>query len=88
MFHPNSALSEPSNHEVHVRTTFRNNVQLTFTGRVLMLGPSWQVGRTMSSFDPMATAIDWLDFYRAADPSILDLYAPDAALECACVRRH
>jgi hypothetical protein len=38
----------------------------------------------MSSFDPMATAIDWLDCYRAADPSILDLYAPDAALECAC----
>jgi hypothetical protein len=38
----------------------------------------------MSSFDPMAIAIDWLDCYRAADPSILDLYAPDAALECAC----
>ena len=38
----------------------------------------------MSSFDPMAIAIDWLDCYRAADSSILDLYAPDAALECAC----
>jgi ketosteroid isomerase-like protein len=38
----------------------------------------------MSSIDPMATAIDWLDSYRAADPSIVDLYTPDAALECVC----
>jgi len=33
----------------------------------------------MSSFDPMAAAIDWLDAYRAAS-----LYAPDAALDCGC----
>ena len=38
----------------------------------------------MSSFDPMAAAIDWLDAYRAADLSIADLYAEDAALECGC----
>ena len=37
----------------------------------------------MSSFDPMATAIDWLDAYRAADLNqLIDLYADDAALEC------
>lgn len=44
----------------------------------------WQVGRTMRSFDPMAAAIDWLDAYRANDLSIIDLYAPDASLECGC----
>ena len=38
----------------------------------------------MSSFDPMAAAIDWLDAYRAADLSIADLYAEDAARECGC----
>jgi len=38
----------------------------------------------MSSFDPMAAAIDRLDAYRAADLSIADLYAEDAALECGC----
>ena len=38
----------------------------------------------MSSFDPMAAAIDWLDAYRAADLSIVDLYSPDAVLECGC----
>jgi hypothetical protein len=38
----------------------------------------------MSSFDPMAAAIDWLDTYRAASLSIVDLYADDAALECGC----
>jgi hypothetical protein len=38
----------------------------------------------MSSFDPMATAVDWLDAYRSATLSIVDLYAPDAALECGC----
>ena len=39
----------------------------------------------MSSFDPMAAAIDWLDAYRAAtlDP-ILDLYADGATLQCGC----
>jgi hypothetical protein len=36
----------------------------------------------VSSFDPMAAAVDWLDAYRAATLSIVDLYAPDAVLEC------
>ena len=37
----------------------------------------------MSSFDPMAAAIDWLDAYRAANlDQLVDLYAQDAALEC------
>src|SRR5690349_20716439 len=36
----------------------------------------------MSSFEPMAAAIDWLDAYRAADLSIANLYAVDAAVEC------
>jgi ketosteroid isomerase-like protein len=36
----------------------------------------------MSSFDPMAAAIDWLDAYRAASLGIVDLYAADSALEC------
>jgi hypothetical protein len=36
------------------------------------------------SFDPMAEAIDWLDAYRASDVSIVEMYAEDAALECAC----
>ncbi|WP_156795502.1 hypothetical protein [Bradyrhizobium icense] len=35
----------------------------------------------MSTVDPMAVAIDWLDAYRAASLSIVDLYASDAALE-------
>ena len=38
----------------------------------------------MSSFDPMAAAIDWLDAYRAADLSIVDLFSSDAVLECGC----
>lgn len=39
----------------------------------------------MSSFDPMAAAIDWLDAYRAADlDSILGLYDDGATLECGC----
>jgi hypothetical protein len=38
----------------------------------------------MSSFDPMAAAVDWFDAYRAATLSIVDLYAPDAVLECGC----
>jgi hypothetical protein len=38
----------------------------------------------MSSFDPMAVAIDWLDAYRDADLSIVDLYSTDAVLECGC----
>lgn len=36
----------------------------------------------MSSFDPMAAAVDWLDAYRAADPDIANLYATDATVEC------
>lgn len=38
----------------------------------------------MSTFDPMATAIDWLDAYRAGSLSIVDFYASDAAIECGC----
>ena len=38
----------------------------------------------MSSFDPMAAAIDWLDAYRANDLSNVELYAPNASLECGC----
>lgn len=36
----------------------------------------------MSSFDPMAAAVDWLDAYRAADLDIANLYARDATVEC------
>jgi hypothetical protein len=42
----------------------------------------------MSSFDPMAAAINWLDAYRDADLSIVDLYSPDAVLECGCDGHH
>lgn len=35
----------------------------------------------MNSFDPMAAAINWLDAYRAADLSIVHMYAPNAVLE-------
>lgn len=38
----------------------------------------------MSSFDPMAAAINWLDAYRDGDLSIVDLYSPSAVLECGC----
>jgi hypothetical protein len=38
----------------------------------------------MTSFDPMAVAVDWLDAYRAASFSIVDLYANEAMLECKC----
>jgi hypothetical protein len=38
----------------------------------------------MSSFDPMAAAIDWLEAYRAASLSIVDLYDDNASLECGC----
>jgi hypothetical protein len=38
----------------------------------------------MSTFDPMAIAIDWLDAYREGSCSIVDLYASDAAVECCC----
>lgn len=38
----------------------------------------------MSAFDPMAAAVDWLDAYRAKDPSIDDLYTDDASVLCGC----
>jgi hypothetical protein len=38
----------------------------------------------MSTFDPMAAAIDWFDAYRAGSFSIVDVYAPTAELECGC----
>ena len=37
-----------------------------------------------NQFDPMAAAIDWLDAYRAASLSIVDMYADDASLDCRC----
>lgn len=37
------------------------------------------------AFDPMAAAVDWLDAYRAGDiDAILDAYANDAMVHCAC----
>ncbi|WP_223970395.1 nuclear transport factor 2 family protein [Bradyrhizobium sp. RD5-C2] len=37
------------------------------------------------SFDPMATAVDWLDAYRAGDvETILDMFADDAVICCDC----
>ncbi len=37
------------------------------------------------SFDPMATAVDWLDAYRAGDiQAILEMYAEDAVVHCGC----
>ena len=44
----------------------------------------WQVGRGVSTFDPMAAAIDWLDAYRAGSLSIVNFYASDAPVECSC----
>jgi hypothetical protein len=38
----------------------------------------------MSSFDPMAAAIDWLDAYRVGALSIDDLYVDDASIFCGC----
>lgn len=38
----------------------------------------------MSSFDPMAVVVDWLDHYRAQDLSIVELFARNASLECGC----
>ncbi|MGX4804464.1 nuclear transport factor 2 family protein [Bradyrhizobium guangdongense] len=38
----------------------------------------------MSAFDPMASAVDWLDAYRANDLSIDDLYTDDALILCGC----
>jgi ketosteroid isomerase-like protein len=37
------------------------------------------------SFDAMATAVDWLDAYRAGDvDAILQMYAEDAVIVCGC----
>jgi hypothetical protein len=41
-------------------------------------------GKGMSSFDPLAAAIDWLDAYRAASLLIIEMYADDGAVECDC----
>jgi hypothetical protein len=38
----------------------------------------------VSTFDPMAAVIDWLDAYRAGSLSIVDSYTSDAVLECRC----
>lgn len=39
----------------------------------------------MSTFDPMALAIDWLDAYRANDLDLLiSLYDEAGQLECGC----
>ena len=40
---------------------------------------------TMTAFDPMAVAVDWLDAYRAARlDTMLSLYDDAASLECGC----
>jgi hypothetical protein len=36
----------------------------------------------MSSFDPMAATVDWLDAYRAASLTIVSMYCGNASLEC------
>jgi hypothetical protein len=38
----------------------------------------------MSTFDPMAAAVDWLDAYRAASLTIVSMYSGNASLECRC----
>ena len=39
-------------------------------------------------FDQIAIVVDWLDACRARDlEALLDLYAPDASLECQCDAR-
>jgi hypothetical protein len=36
-------------------------------------------------FDQIAIVVDWLDACRAPDlEALLDIYAPDASLECTC----
>jgi ketosteroid isomerase-like protein len=40
------------------------------------------------TFDPMATAIDWLDAYRAGDiETILAMSSDAAVVECGCSNR-
>ncbi len=36
------------------------------------------------AFDSMASAVDWLDTYRAKSPELLNLYSEDAAIFCGC----
>src|ERR1044072_2897608 len=37
------------------------------------------------NFDPIAAVVDWLDACRKRDlAALVDLYAVDASLECAC----
>jgi hypothetical protein len=38
----------------------------------------------MSTFDPMAAGLDWLDAYRAASLTIVGMYSKNAFLECGC----
>jgi ketosteroid isomerase-like protein len=39
----------------------------------------------LKDFDPIAVVIDWLDACRRRDlAAVLDLYAGEASLECAC----
>jgi hypothetical protein len=38
-----------------------------------------------NDFDPIAVVVDWLDACRRHDlEALLDLYAPEASLECRC----
>jgi hypothetical protein len=67
------------------RSRGENTVQNLFIGSsVPPPAVQWHVGEDMASFDPMAAAIDWLDAYRAATLSIVDMYAADASIECGC----
>jgi ketosteroid isomerase-like protein len=38
------------------------------------------------AFDGMATAIDWLDEYKAKSLGLLDLYTDDAVVMCGCAK--
>ena len=38
----------------------------------------------IASFDPIGATIDWLDAYRAASLSIVNMYAEDGSVECGC----
>lgn len=38
----------------------------------------------MSTFDPMAAAVDWLDAYRAGSLTIVSMFSRNAVLECGC----
>jgi hypothetical protein len=69
-------------------------VQTSFTA-IWLLPPKIAAHRTKTiiggklgvskDFDQIAIVVDWLDACRAADlEALLDLYAQDASLECAC----